>query len=538
MNREFLKKSKILIVDDNEANIDVLKGLLEFEGYESVISTTDSRTVVQLCSGNSPDLILLDLMMPYLNGFEIMELLSKKLPNDYYLPILVLTADASDETKKKALANGATDFLAKPFDLVEVALRVENLLYISFLNKQLLNQNNILDAKVKERTKELELQNTELKLAWEKADAGDKLKTAFINNISHEIRTPLNGIIGFSQLITELELSEKERFGYLQFINESSERLINTVTNFLDISLLTSGNVELNLGETSPDSILGEVYEKLVPFSNKKGIGFEMEMDPEVLTPIVTDEVLLYKIIFQIAENAIKFTNTGSVKLSCKRENNSVVYFIQDTGVGIADENKDQIFNIFFQEQTGHTRNFEGSGLGLSIAKGMIDLLGGKIGFESVKGEGTMFYVSVPCSDVEGENNCTEDNLQDLNNKTRHKILVVEDDEVNCHYLRVLLSPVNFELVWATNGFEAVELIEKNPEIKIVLMDLKLPLMDGYEATQKIKAINNKLPVIAVTAYSESDDRKKAAKAGCDEFVIKPIQKSVLFEKLRKYISF
>ncbi|MEI6276849.1 MAG: response regulator, partial [Prolixibacteraceae bacterium] len=205
-----LKKANILIVDDQDANIDVLEGFLEMQGFENIKTTTDPRLVVSLFESYQPDIILLDLSMPYLNGFEVMELLRKLLKGNTILPILVLTADVTNETKIRALSGGANDFLTKPFDLLEVGLRIRNLLHSSYLQQQLLSHNAILDEKVMERTRELVEKNFELIAAKEKAEESDRLKTSFINNISHEIRTPLNGIVGFGQILMEPDLMDEE----------------------------------------------------------------------------------------------------------------------------------------------------------------------------------------------------------------------------------------------------------------------------------------------------------------------------------------
>lgn len=537
MISDLLKHSKILIVDDLESNIEILTGFLEFEGYENVKFTTDPREFMKLYADFQPDLVLLDLMMPYINGFELMEQLRESASEGSFIPVLVLTADALDETKKKALANGATDFLAKPFDLVEVGLRVKNLLHIRFLNNQLRDQNAMLEGKVNIRTRELELQNVELRLAWEKAEASDQLKTEFLNNVSHEIRTPLNGIVGFSQLLAEMDLSDNEKKECFNVITESSERLVNTVNNFIDISMLTSGNMQFNLDKVKPSSVILCVFSKLKALGKRKNITFSKDIPPDSTEiQIVTDDRLLIKILYHLTENALKFTSEGSVKLGYLIENESIKFYVKDTGKGIMEKNEDSIFNIFFQEEAGTSRNFEGSGLGLSIAKKMADLLGGKMWFDSVIDEGTAFYLSFPITNEIEKNGKDKHAITTRNSTT--KIMVVEDDEVNYHYLYMLLNGKNVQLLWAKDGIEAIETYDKNTNIDLILMDINLPRMNGYDATQKIKEKNNQIPVIAVTAFSESEERKNAMLNGCDEFLVKPVQKTLLFEKINKHLTF
>ena len=216
------KKANILIVDDQEPNVEILLDFLDMQGYSNVLSTTDPREVLSLYRSFEPDLILLDLAMPHLTGFEVMEQLKSFLGENTFLPILILTADITKESKIKALSGGASDFLTKPFDLLEVGLRIRNLLFSSYLQQQLVDQNRLLDEKVSERTRELMLRNIELNLAKDKAEASDRLKTSFINNISHEIRTPLNGILGFGQILADHDLEEEEKNRYLFILNESS----------------------------------------------------------------------------------------------------------------------------------------------------------------------------------------------------------------------------------------------------------------------------------------------------------------------------
>ena len=235
-----LKTSRILIVDDQPANIDMLEGFFEMEGYTNVSSLTDSRRVMEFLDKSQPDLILLDLMMPFLTGYEIMEQLNERISRDDFLPVLVLTADITPEAKKKALALGASDFLTKPFDLTEVGLRVNNLLLARSLMNQLKDQNLILDEKVKQRTAQLEQSNMDLTMARDKAQASDRLKTAFMQNISHEVRTPLNGILGFSKLLVEPDINSAEKQNFLIFLELSTNRLINTITDYMDISLYGS----------------------------------------------------------------------------------------------------------------------------------------------------------------------------------------------------------------------------------------------------------------------------------------------------------
>ena len=390
------KNANILIVDDKEANIDVLAGLLEMQGYINIKSTTDSRLAVSMFKSFNPDLILLDLMMPYLSGYEVMEQLKEVIPHNTYLPILVLTADITTEAKQRALLDGAKDFLAKPFDLIEVGLRIDNLLFARHLYQQLQNQNQILEEKVRERTIQLEKINIDLIAARDKAEASDRLKTAFLNNISHEIRTPLNGILGIYQVLTYPELSQKDKEEYYTHLESSSNRLIKTITDYMDMALLVSGNMEVNESVFAPDSILNEIYSNFRPSCEKKHLTFTLNPIPSGGLKIKTDPDLLQKAISHLIDNAIKFTNEGTVTFGFVQKGSELEFFVEDTGVGIDETAHTVIFEHFAQENLSTTRGHEGSGLGLSIAKKIIELLGGQIRLRSVKGEGSTFYITIP----------------------------------------------------------------------------------------------------------------------------------------------
>jgi two-component system, sensor histidine kinase and response regulator len=536
--KENLLKSKILIVDDTPANIEVLESLLIHENFVNFISTTDSREVMDIYLKFEPDLILLDLNMPYLSGFEVMEQLMQLVNDKFYLPILVLTADASDHTKKKALETGASDFLSKPFDLVEVSLRIKNLLYTNFLYTQLRNHNEILENKVRERTLEIELTNNQLQLALKKAEAANKLKESFINNISHEIRTPLNGIIGFAHLMADESVSTEEKTMYAEIIQESSTRLINTITSFIDISLLNSGNIEISESDFLPEVLLFEIFDKYKSDFSVKNIHFQYDTSniPENLM-ISADENLVGKVLEKLVENALKFTSEGQVITGADLENNEIVFFVKDTGVGISDEFKNRIFKGFNQENEELTRGFEGVGLGLGISKGLVDLMGGNIWYNSTKGKGSEFYFSIPLKIVNSEPGGSESELIKPKDKIKSKILVVEDDDINYYLIYFLLSNQNVELLHASDGLQAIEKFNENPDISVVLMDLKLPGLNGFDVTKKIKSINAQVPIIAVTSYSGIDDSQKALQAGCSDFIIKPVNKTVLFDVIGKYIS-
>jgi PAS domain S-box-containing protein len=383
-----------------------------------------------------------------------------------------------------------------------------------------------------------EKKNTELDLikAKENAEASDRLKTAFMNNISHEIRTPLNGILGFTEVLADPSLAPKDKDVYTAMLYNSSERLINTVTNFLDISLLTSGNQRVNKKQMSLNTLLQQVLDKFKSLSDQKNLVLSLELpfgENDIM--IVSDKDLLEKILTQLTDNAIKFTSRGRITIGCRINESELLFFVRDTGVGIHEQSRQQIFEYFMQENTASNRGYEGSGLGLTIARGFIGLLGGKIWMESEKGKGSIFYFSIPLEQPVRTQGYKGNGRASERGKQKQTIVIAEDDDTNFFYVSILLKSDSLTLLHARNGTEAVELCQDHPETELVLMDLKMPEMDGFEATRLIKSNRKELPVIAVSAYSGSEEQQKALEAGCDEFITKPIKKELLLQKLEEF---
>ncbi|WP_320110340.1 response regulator [Draconibacterium orientale] len=530
-----LKNAYILIVDDQEANIDVLADLLEIQGYRNVRSTTDSREVAGLISASRPDLILLDLLMPHLSGFDVLDQIKTIVPEKTYLPVLVLTADINIETKQRALANGATDFVTKPFDLVEVGLRIKNLLETKYLHQQLEDQNLILEDKVKERTKELELTNSELIIARDKAQESNRLKTAFLSNISHEVRTPLNGILGFAQFVIQPDITMDQKEEYLEILNLSSTRLMNTITDIMDISRIISGNMEVHPKMVNISTLLKSVFTVFQESAKKKKLEFNMQF-PENTDELTlnTDEDLLRKAISKLVDNSVKFTQEGSVILGFKVIHNEIEIFVKDTGQGIDDDKQELIFENFMQEDVSSTRGHEGSGLVLSIARGLIQLLGGKIRIVSTKNEGTVVFLTLPNS-TSSASSTAVNSTKPVTAEEKPTILIAEDDDYSYLYVETLLK--NEKIMRAHNGQEAVDFCKKYPEISLVLMDIKMPVMNGMEATRIIKSFRNDLPIIALTAYAEIGIEHKIKEADCDDYISKPFTKTKLLAIIQKYFK-
>ena len=379
----------------------------------------------------------------------------------------------------------------------------------------------------------------QMKLAKEKAEASDKLKTTFLNNISHEVRTPLNGILGFAELVSQPGLSEEDRFESLLMLRESSNRLLATITNYMDISLITSGNLTLKIRDFSPDKMLANLYEEYQVLLSDRKLDFFLDLPVQGDGVIISsDEEIMRKIIVHLLNNAIKFTEQGYVRFGYKINSGTIGFFVKDSGPGIEKESQKIIFERFVKADRSTDRISEGSGLGLSIVKGMADTLGGEVHVESAQGKGSTFYFSIPLKSESSARLKSESSVEKGHKGKEIKILVAEDDPTNFYYLNVILNREHFrQVLHASNGKEAIELFRSNPDIALILMDIKMPVIDGLEATRQIKQMNKNVPIIAITAYAMIGDEERVISAGCDAYLSKPINKKKLLEKITLFID-
>jgi len=373
--------------------------------------------------------------------------------------------------------------------------------------------------------------------AEQKAIESDRLKTAFLQNISHEIRTPMNSIVGFSELLKDKKLSESEKDQYLEMISKSSDQLLNIVNEVLDISLIETGNLSLNLRRVQLNNLMKEIFLSYKPLINKE-TSFTMSTGlSDTLSLILTDVIKIRQIISNLLNNAVKFTDKGHIGFGYTLEENELNFFIEDTGIGIPSDSHDKIFERFLKVGSDNERLYEGVGLGLAICKGNIDLLNGKIWMDSKPGKGSKFLFTIPYKPVyeeepvKGKN---KDLVRTLNNLT---ILVAEDDDVNFLYIKEIFKGAGAEILHAINGREAVEMCEKNDRIGIVLIDIKMPVMNGYEAIKKIREFRPGLPIIAQTAFALSNEMLKAFNAGSNDYISKPFTREQLLSIVSKNMS-
>jgi PAS domain S-box-containing protein len=377
----------------------------------------------------------------------------------------------------------------------------------------------------------------ELVRAKEKAEESDKLKTAFLHNISHEIRTPMNAIVGFSALLGEPDLDSRTQKSYIEIIMQSSDHLLSIISDIVDISNIEADLAKTLESEISLNKTVRSLCDLFIPKAKEKKIELVCETglsDSDDF--ILTDSTKLNQILSNLMSNALKFTDKGHIKLHYELKDNFLEFCVSDTGIGISHENHNRIFNRFYQVDSEVTRLYEGTGLGLSISKAYVELLGGRIWVTSEPGKGTSFFFTIPYKkQVAKTLPVYEDKVPGTFVFPQKKtILVAEDVESNFKLIRYFLSGSNTEILHAFNGKEAVEKCLSISNIDLILMDIKMPVMDGYTAVKLIREKNTLIPIIAQTAYA--DDLQKAIECGCSGFISKPFNKIGLFKVLSEFI--
>ncbi|MBN2610719.1 MAG: response regulator [Bacteroidales bacterium] len=394
-----------------------------------------------------------------------------------------------------------------------------------------------INEELNESLERIQQINAELEEAKEKAEESDRLKTAFLTNISHEIRTPMNGIMGFTSLLKKKDLSYKEKLSFLDIIERSSKRLLDTIEDLIDISRIESGIIRVEEHNLS----IYELFEELTTLyrTEIENLGLEFIVKNTLKGEegfVFSDKNKIYAIITNLINNAKKFTSKGFIELGCYLQNGFIHFYVKDSGKGISSKMQKAIFDRFVQEDMDLSRNYEGSGLGLSISKAFTEMMGGEIWVESQKGQGSLFTFTIPYKNsstqtpknVNIAGNEQQLGLQDMT------ILVVEDDEISYQFFENLFEGSVKKIYHARTGIEAIELFRNNSDIDLILMDIKLPKMDGFEATRKIKQLSPEIPVIAQTAFASETDRQKSIEAGCSDYIAKPVSSSLLIEKINK----
>ncbi len=413
---------------------------------------------------------------------------------------------------------------------------------IEFLLKEINEEIETQNEEYLQINEELLQTNEELQYAKEKAEESDRLKSAFLANMSHEIRTPMNGILGFTELLKEPHLTGEKRQQCISIIEKSGARMLNIINDIISISKIESGLVEVVQSLTNINEQIEYIYTFFKPEAEQNGIELYMKNSlPSKEVTIITDREKVYAILTNLVKNALKFTHAGSIELGYYKKDSMLEFYVKDTGEGILPEQKAIIFERFRQGSESLNRNYEGAGLGLSISKAYVEMLGGTIWVESEPRKGATFYFTLPIQKDEYEKyDLPKQEPVLLNNRSfsrRLKTLVVEDDVTSEMLIVLDIQSICREILIAKTGLEAIDLVKKNDDIDLILMDNKMAEMDSIEATKEIRTINKEVVIIAQTAFALHDERDKMINAGCNDYISKPFNQSSLLSIIKKYFK-
>ncbi len=533
-------EKKILLVDDKPENLIALEKLLEIFDV-TLIKAYSGNEALTLTLEHDFAMALIDVQMPDMDGYETVKLM-RNVDRTRLLPVIFLSAIYSENHYLiQGIEAGAVDFITKPIQPRILLGKVKIFL-------DLFQQRKELEHEIENRKKtESSLLETQVLLekARDKAEESDRLKSAFLSNMSHEIRTPLNAIVGFSNLLVTGNFDLEKQKQFIKYINNSSEALTTLINDILDIAKIEAGFLTINKSVVNFTNLLKELF---ITFKaelgnrNKDNVVLKLKMpDEKAVLFANTDETRLKQVFSNLINNAFKFCKKGEISFGIKEiSNKNIVLFVSDTGIGIENSKLGLIFERFLQVQDDRIENPSGTGLGLSIVKKIIELLDGTITVTSDVNKGSTFFINLQnfiCD--ENKLNIESDFESDISklNITNANILIAEDEITNFYLLQELLIPSNAIIKWVKNGVEAIDVFKKGEKFDLVLMDIKMPEKNGYEAFEAIRKIDPNVPIVAQTAYAMSGEKDNIIQYGFDDYLSKPINETELANVIRKFLK-
>jgi len=525
------ENKKLIIVDDNAANLSVGRNLLK--PYYEVFPAPSGAKLFSLLEKVIPDLILLDVNMPEMNGYEAIKLL-KASPEYCDIPVIFLTAKNDEESELEGFSLGAVDYITKPFSGPLLLKRIASQLLLEQHKKDLVESH----AALKDYADNLEQRVREKTAA----------KTVFLANMSHELRTPMNSIVGFSELALGDDISTRTE-GYLTKILESSKWLLHIINDILDLTSFESGRIELEESAFNVYEIIDECSTLFIPKATENGLMLSFYPSQALKDNLIGDPARLRQVLINLLSNAVKFTGSGTIEflmdIKEQTDDHATLYFeISDSGIGIDPEQIEMIFDPFTQVETGSTRKYGGTGLGLTITKSLIELMGGKIDVESTPGVGSKFSFELKLALDKNNDSAKNLLLSHLNKRPIFEgtVLLCEDNIMNQQVASDFLAKVGLKTVIAENGEIAIKIVqasldkEEDP-LDLIFMDVHMPVMDGLEAAKRIHDLGVTVPIIAMTANIMPDDVKKYIEGDMDDCLGKPFVSQELWSCLLKYLE-